>query len=100
MKPRNMSEVIRGKRYRTETSTLIASDAYWDGHNFERHGRNTFLFRTPKGNLFAQRQTCRQGKPDSIEPLDLDDAVKLFGELHEKEIDFEDAFPGVQIEDA
>lgn len=56
MKPLPMEAIIGGKRYRTETATLIASDAYWDGHNWERAGTNTFLFRTARGNYFAQHR--------------------------------------------
>lgn len=100
MQPRNMNEVIGRKRYVTEKATLIASDAYWDGSNFERHGRNTFLFKTERGNYFAQYQTCWQGERDRLKPLELDEAIKLFEELPEKEIDFEKAFPGVEIEEA
>ena len=95
-----MNEVIGGKRYRTETATLIASDAYWDGHNYERRGRNTFLFKTPKGNYFAQHQTQWQGENDRIEPLDQAEAVSLYESLQEKEVVFEIAFPGVTVEDA
>jgi len=47
MKPGSMTKVIDRKRYSTDTATLIASDAYWDGSNFERHGRNAWLWRTP-----------------------------------------------------
>lgn len=100
MRPRMMNVVIGGKRYRTETATLLAHDAYWDGHNWERHGRNTFLFRTPKGSYFAQRQTCWQGEIDRLEPLTQEEAIRLFEELPEKEVDFEEAFPGVAVEDA
>ena len=100
MNPREMNQVIGGKRYRTETATLIASDAYWDGHNFERRGRNTFLFKTPKGGYFAQHQTCWQGEVDRLEPLVEEEAIALFESLQEKEVDFAEAFPGVTVEDA
>jgi hypothetical protein len=95
-----MVEVIGGKRYRTETATLIAHDAYWDGHNWERHGRNTFLFRTPRGNYFVQHQTCWQGERDRIEPLGRDEAIRLYEELPVKELGFEEAFPGVEVQEA
>ena len=100
MKPIKMNQVIGGKRYRTETSTFIASDAYWDGHNYERRGRNTFLFRTPNGSYFAQHQTQWQGEVDSLEPLSKEEAITLFESLQEKEVDFAEAFPGVKVEDA
>ena len=100
MQPIKMNVVIGGKRYRTETATLIASDAYWDGHNWERHGRNTFLFRTPGGNYFAQYQTCWQGERDHLEPLTKEEAIGLYEDLPEQEEDFEEAFPGVKVVDA
>ena len=100
MQPREKIEVIDHKRYNTETATLIAGDDYWDGHNFERSGRQTFLYRTPKGNYFATYQTCWQGELDRLVPMSQDVAVTLFEELEEKRLDFEDAFPGVKIEEA
>ncbi len=101
MKPTAMIQVIGGKRYNTETATLIASDAYWDGHNFERSGRNTFLFRTAKGNYFIQVRTCWQGERDRLEPVSRNDAISLWeNELPEHEVGFEEAFPGVEIEEA
>lgn len=100
MHPMEMNQVIAGKRYRTETATLLASDAYWDGHNFERRGRNTFLFRTPRGNYFAQHQTQWQGELDRLEVLTREEAFNLFESLHEKEMDFAVAFPDVKVEDA
>jgi hypothetical protein len=100
MQPREMIRVIGGKRYNTETATLIAGDDYWDGHNFERSGRQAFLHRTPKGNYFATYLTCWQGELDRLEPLSLDAAIEMFEQLPEKRVDFEDAFPGVEVEDA
>ena len=40
-----MTRVVGRKRYDTEAASLLASDCYWDGHNFERSGRNTWLLR-------------------------------------------------------
>jgi len=85
MKPRNMNVVVGGKRYRTETATLLASGPSGKEHlgqtgaepepilevrlggvelgalllrgNWERLGRYAFLFRTPKGNYFVQHQS-------------------------------------------
>ena len=71
MQPTSMTRIIEGKRYSTDTATLLASDAYWDGNNFERHGRNTFLYRTRKGGYFALHRTCWQGEHDTIQPLSL-----------------------------
>ena len=44
-----MEQIINGLRYDTETAALVASDRWWDGHNFERNGRNTYLYRTKAG---------------------------------------------------
>jgi hypothetical protein len=52
MHPAQMTKVIGGARYSTKTSTLIASDEYWDGYNFEHGGRNTFLYKTRLGAYF------------------------------------------------
>lgn len=100
MQVQEMTEVIGGKRYSTKTATLIASDAYWDGHNYERKGRNTFLFRTPNGRYFAQHRTQWQSELDRLEPLEQDEAIRLYETLQEKEIPFEEAFSGVKIEEA
>jgi hypothetical protein len=100
MQPREMIQIIGGKRYNTETATLIAGNDYWDGHNFERSGRQAFLYRTPKGNYFASYLTCWQGELDRLEPLAKDEAVTMFEQLPEKRVDFEEAFPGIEIEDA
>lgn len=97
----NMHAVIARKRYSTKTANLLAGDDYWDGHNFERHGHNTFLYRTPKGNFFTVHLTQWQGERDAIEVISLDDAIRLYeGLLSEHEVDYEEAFPGIEIQDA
>ncbi|HHV78533.1 MAG TPA: hypothetical protein GXX40_02775 [Firmicutes bacterium] len=100
MNPIMMNVVIGGKRYKTETATLLASDAYWDGHNWERQGRNTFLFKTPRGNYFVQHQHCWQGERDYLEPVSQEEAIRLFEDPPEKKVPFEEAFPNVKAEDA
>ncbi|MFA5137233.1 MAG: hypothetical protein WC489_07650 [Patescibacteria group bacterium] len=57
MRPGHWNEVISGKRYSTKTANLIADDAYWDGRNYERKGRNKFLFKTRKDNYFLVHRT-------------------------------------------
>lgn len=98
--PENMSAVINRKRYSTETATLLAGDDYWDGHNYERRGRNTFLYRAPKGAYFAVYRTCWQGEFDRIDPLTREEAITLFEELREKRVEFNEAFPGIAVEEA
>ncbi len=128
MKPRNMSAIIGGKRYRTETATLLASGPFGmeplgqtSGELepileirvggvelgalvmrglWEGQGWYAFLFRTPKGNYFVQHQLSSTGERIQLVPLDQSDAVRLYEKLSNKEVDFKKAFPGVEIEDA
>ena len=100
MQPENMTWVVAGKRYRTETATLIAHDEYWNGYNCEQGGRNTFLFRTPKGDFFAQCQTLLRGELNKIKPLDITEAIALYQSLPRKEIPFGVVFPSVKAKEA
>jgi len=99
--PEKFTRIIGKKRYSVKTATLIANDAYWDGHNWERSGRNTFLYRTPKGAYFTVTLTKWQGEQDSLEPISQDEAINLFeGALSEHEVPYSEAFPGVEVNDA
>jgi hypothetical protein len=101
MKPKHFVRIVDRKRYDTKTATLIASDAWWDGHNFERRGRNTWLYRTPKGAFFTVTQTQWEGERDNLEPVSQDEAVSLFeGALTEHEVAYHEAFPDLVVEDA
>lgn len=100
MQPRNMNWVVAGRRYRTDKSTLLAHDAYWNNYNWEQDGRNTFLFRTRNGNYFAQHQSLVPGETDSIKPLTRDEAMHLYHSLGKQEIPFAIAFPCVRVQDA
>ena len=99
--PSSFTRIVERKRYSTKTATLIASDAYWDGHNFERHGRNTFLYKTPRGAFFVVSLTQWQGEFDSLTPIDEDEAIGLYETtLSEHEVEYQAAFPDVVVEDA
>jgi hypothetical protein len=100
MQPQNMIWVAAGKRYRTDTATLVAHDVYWNGHQFEQAGRNTFLFRTPNGNFFAQYQTLLLGEINKITPLETNEALQLYQSLHKKEVPFRVVFPHIKAQDA
>ena len=101
MKPSERMEAIIGRvRYRVQGSTLLAHDAYWDGHNYERHGRNTYLYRTPRGRYFAVYLTLWQGERDRIEALSVDEATALYEQLPVKEVPWEEAFPTLELEEA
>ena len=100
MDPKTMSLIVGGKRYRTENSTLLASDVAWNGRSYEKLGRNNFLFRTSKGNYFMQHQTTWDYESDSLVPLARDQALAVYEELPVKVVDLEAAFPGIEIEEA
>ena len=87
-----MIQIINGKKYNTETANVVASDRYWDGHNFERQGRNKYLYKTPIGNFFVLHETCWEGERDSIKAIDLVEAMRIYEELPEHETEFEQAF--------
>jgi hypothetical protein len=95
-----MTEIIARVRYSVDKATLLAHNEYWDGHNQERSGRNTFLYLTPKGRFFEVVVSQWQGERDRIMPLDRDSAYDLYERLPEKEVSAESAFPGIEIEEA
>ncbi|NLG84191.1 MAG: hypothetical protein GX493_06210 [Firmicutes bacterium] len=94
-----MRQVIGGKLYDTEKATLVASDRYWDGQNWDRNGRNLYLYRTAKGNFFLYRTTRWQGERDTITPISREEAMEYYESLPEHEMDYEEAF-GVAPEEA
>jgi hypothetical protein len=98
--PKEMTSIINHKRYSTATATLIAGDDYYDGHNFERKGRNTFLYRTPEGSYFAVYLTRWQDEQNRVEALEPKAAADLYGRLSERRLTFEEAFPVLKIEEA
>lgn len=93
-----MRQIINGKAYDTNKAQLVTSDRYWDGSNFDRRGRNTFLYKTKKGNFFLHRTTNWQGERDYIEPLTLEEAKCWFERLHEQDLDYEEAFGVAPVE--
>lgn len=96
----HITAIVSGKRYNTETATVLASNAYWDGHNFERGGTNCHLYRTTKGAYFAGYSTQWQGNRPRIEVLTLAEAQRLYEQLPEHDIEYEEAFPGCAAEPA
>lgn len=98
---KDMEEIIGGRRYSVKAATLIASDEYWDGHNFERGGRNTFLYRTPNGAYFTVNLTQWQGERDSLTPITQAEAIELWeSSLSEHAVEYSEAFPDATITDA
>ena len=97
MRPLRMTALIGGKRYATDTSTLLASGQSEGGPDWAPEGKYTFLFRTADGRFFAQH---RMGPNDRnvhnerywVEPLTEIDAIPLYWELQDKDKEFEEAF--------
>lgn len=101
MQPPNMTRIVGGKRFTTQTATLIADDAFWDGHNWERQGRNTFLYKTPKGAFFQVTLTRWQNERDTLIPLTQEEAINLYEtSCTEHHVNYGFAFPNVSVEDA
>lgn len=94
-----MREIISGKAYDTDRAQLIADNYFWDGHNWDRQGRNTFLYRTAKGNFFTHHTTRWQGERDRIEPITEKEALELWDVLPEKRTEYREAF-GYEPEEA
>lgn len=92
LNPSEMTKIIDGKRYTVSTSTLLADNDYWDGNDFTKHGRNTFLYKTRGGAYFRVDLTCWQGERDTIEALTRDEAIELYERLPEQYEDYEKAF--------
>jgi hypothetical protein len=87
-----MKKVINGKVYNTDTAKAIADDEFRDGSNRMNRGRCTTLYKTKKGNYFAEHETCWQGESDSIKPLSKDEAKDLFETMKNQNVEYEEAF--------
>lgn len=99
--PTEFTRIVDRKRYSVKNATLLAHDAYWDGHNFERSGRNCFLYRTAGGRYFTVNLTRWEGEQDTLEPVNQDQAIDLYeNALTEHEVTYSEAFPDVKVEDA
>lgn len=101
--PVKLSRIVDRKKYAVSTATLLCGDDYWDGHNFERHGRNCFLYRTPNNNYFFVNMSQWQGEDyQVIEPCTRDEAIEFYDSCRDDDqrVTFADAFPGVEVLDA
>lgn len=99
--PTGFTRIVNRKRYSTKTATLLAGDDFWDGHNFERQGRNTFLYKTPNGAYFTVNLTRWQGENDTLTPITQEEAIEQYeGGLTEHRVNYGFAFPNVSVIDA
>ena len=97
MGPLRMTALIGGKRYSTDTSTLLAHGEYAGGPEWAPDEKITFLFRTRDGRFFAQHRAQPSARNVHnerywVEPLSEIEAIPLYWELSEKNADFENAF--------
>jgi hypothetical protein len=100
MRPIKMKQIIGRTVYDTERATLLAGNDYWDGHNFERDGTNTYLYRGFNGRYFAVYLTQWEDRSDTIKLLSQSEALDMYEDLRETRADFDVAFPGVKLEEA
>ena len=64
-------------------------------------GSGTALYQTPRGAYFTVTLTPWQGEQDSLAPVDIDEAIRLYeGALTEHAVGYREAFPEVEVEDA
>ena len=94
-----MEQIINGLKYDTKVADLVASDRYWDGYNWNREGRNTYLYRTKAKRFFIYRTSQWQGERNHIEPVGLNKAKYYYEELPEHDMSYVEAF-GVEPEEA
>lgn len=102
MKPYEMTAVINRRRYSTKTASLLAGNDWWDGHNHERSGTNSFLYRTPRGAYFFLHLTQWQGGRDHIAPCSEGEAIGFYESVPEgcQRATYAEAFPAVTVEEA
>ena len=94
-----MKQIIDGRLYDTEKAELVTSNHFWDGSNWERDGRNTYLYKTTKGAFFLHHTTLWQGCRDSIVTLTESEARAHYEHLPEYEMTYVEAF-GEEPEEA
>ena len=87
LKPGWMSRV-----FHLETATLLACDAHWNGTNWERAEKFSFLYRSKRGKFFVLHDVQSWSIATDGE------ARRLFRELPEKLVSAERAFEPIIIE--
>jgi len=98
--PDDFIRIIKKKRYSVKAATLLAGNDFWDGHNYERKGRNTFLYVSPRGQYFTLSLSQWQGEKTALELVTPEEAIGLFESvLSEHRVKYAEAFPDVNIED-
>jgi hypothetical protein len=63
-------------------------------------GAISSYIRPPKALIFAVYGTQWEGERDTLNPITQAEAKALYEQLPEHEVEFEDAFPGVEVVEA
>jgi hypothetical protein len=85
-----MKKVIDGKVYNTETGTEISRQ--------KSTGRESTLYRTPKGAFFRYVHTIWEGEHNSITPLSTKEAKELYELFDDPRMSWEAAFNETPVE--
>lgn len=89
-----MKAVVDDVVYDTEKAELIAHNMVWDGQTWWRNGRNSYLYRTRKGQYFLHLVTMWDGERDHIELIDRDTAEYWYNILPAKIAPFAEIVAG------
>ncbi len=101
MEIRNLDMIVHGRRYRTESATVIARQRFpGEKEGADAALATTLLFRTAKGNYFRQIQSHNAIIRDQIEPVNRDEAMKEYLSMPVQEMTVAEAFPGMNVEEA
>ena len=89
----------RPRAFSTRGAVLLADDAVFDGANWERGGRNRFLYRAAGGGFALVTQSRRAGEPPIVaEALSLEGAITVYQSLPAHRVDLPEAFPGLSVD--
>jgi hypothetical protein len=96
-----MTGIFGRKKYDTATAQKVCSNEFGDS-DFDRlnRGRATTLYRTQRGAYFLLHETCWQGERDTIDPVDIEEAMDFYEIASRIEMGFSEAFPNVLLEEA
>jgi hypothetical protein len=98
--PKSFTRIVKGIRYDVDKAMLIAHNLYWDGSNWDRRGRNTFLYKTENGRYFVVKLTMWQGERDRLSPVSEAVAKYYYELLPEHTLIYEKSFPGAEVQEA
>jgi len=91
-----MKKVINRKTYNTETAIEICNDGKL-GQNYVTRANE--VYRTGKGAYFCYYRTMWQGEHNDITVLTEEEAEEMYTNSCNREVEFEEAFPDIVIEE-